>query len=306
MPTRSRFVFYAAVLSILVAVGCPRQPTAHPPLPGNSPSPSITTYVLTEVLDEPAGLQSQVDELVRVAKTRDQSNWQVALKSFSLPDPDGWLKANFSSEYSAQLSENYAKVRDGHLSHISWVIGHHQDAPNFRIRVEQSEMPRPVSEAGFESLLARPAHPISVQNFRFTPVADSGSMPPSWVSSFIYANGHFRVVGGTYPFWAEKLTPLRGPMSLPASTIRGMTVQGIAYQHDQKGGRIIGVVQLRIKVEHDGRVSDIKVLSGDKEFIEDAKNYIMAAHFPVLPNTRQLANAQMNWDFEVAFFKPKD
>ena len=127
-------------------------------------------------------------------------------------------------------------------------------------------------------------------------------MPPSWVSSFVYVDGHFRVIGGTYPFWAEKLTPTRGPMALPPSTIKGMTVQGMAYQHDQKAGRIVGVVQLEIKVERDGHVSKIKVLSGDKEFIEDAKSYIKAARFPALPNDPRLANAIRKWEFEVAFF----
>ncbi|HKV60518.1 MAG TPA: energy transducer TonB [Candidatus Acidoferrum sp.] len=130
-------------------------------------------------------------------------------------------------------------------------------------------------------------------------------MPPSWVSSFAYVDGHFRVVGGTYPFWAEKLTPIRGPMSLPPATLRGMTLQGMAYQHDQKGGEIVGIVRLQIKVERDGHVSKIKVLSGDQEFIEDAKSYIKSARFPEMPDIPQLASAERKWDFEVAVFKPK-
>jgi len=131
-------------------------------------------------------------------------------------------------------------------------------------------------------------------------------MPPSWVSSFVYVGGHFRIVGGTYPFWNERLTPLRGPMSLPPATVRGMTVQGIAYQHDQKGGRIVGVVQLEIKADHDGHVSKIKVLSGDREFIEDAKEYIKSSQFPAMPDVPQLDNAETTWEFEVAFFAPKN
>ena len=40
------------------------------------------SYVPAEVPDTSAGFQSQVDELVRVAKTRDQANWQIALATF--------------------------------------------------------------------------------------------------------------------------------------------------------------------------------------------------------------------------------
>jgi hypothetical protein len=263
------------------------------------------SYLSGEVPNTVAGLQSQVDELVRVAKAHDQTNWPMALNMFALPSANAWFMANFSSEHVSQLSQDYPKVRDGHLGHISWVIGHNQDAPGFSVQVAASEMPVPPSESGFESLLPRPLHLIPLQNFRFTPTANSGSMPPSWVSSLVYVDGHFRVMGGTYPFWSEGLSPCRGPMSLPPATVRGMTAQGIAYRKDQKGGAIVGIVQLQIKVERDGHVSKIKVLSGDQEFVEDAKSYIKSAQFPEMPDIPQLANTERKWDFEVAFFKPK-
>jgi len=95
-------------------------------------------------------------------------------------------------------------------------------------------------------------------------------------------------------------------MSLPPATIHGRTVQGMAFQHDQKGGGIVGVVQLQIKVERDGRVSKIKVLSGDSDFVEDAKSYVKATQFPAMPDIPQLANAGRKWEFEVAFFALKN
>ena len=264
-----------------------------------------TSHRSADVPATPAGLQLQVDELIRVAQTHDEVNWRVALDAFSLPNADTWFRQKFAAEHVAQLTQDYPKVGDGHLGHLSWVIGHNQNAPGFSIRVAISEMPPPPSESGFESLLPRPLQPVGLQNFRLTPTANSGSMPPSWVSSFVYVDGHFRVIGGTFPFWSEGLTPFRGPMSLPPATLRGMTVQGIAYRKDQKAGALVGIVQLQIKVERDGHVSKIKVLSGDQEFIEDAKTYIKSAQFPEMPNIPQLANAERKWDFEVAFFGTK-
>jgi hypothetical protein len=294
---RHRYVcsFFTLLIILLVAGSAGAQ----------DPSATPNPYLRPDVPNTVAGLQSQFDELVRVAKTRDQTNWQIALDSFSLPSAGAWFQANFAPEHVAQLSQDYPKVRDGHLGHISWVIGHNQDSPGFTIRVATSEMPEPPSDSGFESLLPRPLHPVEFQNFRLTPIANSGSMPPSWVSSFVYVNGHFRVIGGTYPFWDEKLGSIRGQMSLPSANLHGLTVQGMAFQHDQKGGRIVGIVQLEIKVERDGRVSRIKVLSGDKEFVEDAKTYIESVSFPAMPDIPQFANAERKWEFEVAFFGPK-
>ncbi len=270
------------------------------------PPATASTYVPADVPNSVAGFQAQVDELVRVGKMHDQASWNIALDTFALPKASTWFEANFAAQHVAQLGQDYPKVREGHLGHISWVLGHNVDAPGFAIKVGPSEMPAPPSDSGFESLLPRPLHPITLRNFRLTPTANSGSMPPPWVSSFAYVDGHFRIIGGTYPFWAEKLTPFRGPMSLPPARIHGRTVQGMAFQHDQKGGGILGVVQLQIKVERDGHVSKVKVLSGDGEFVEDAKSCAKAAQFPAMPDIPQLANAERKWEFEVAFFEPKN
>lgn len=267
--------------------------------------PTANAYVPVGVPNSVAGFQAQIDELIRVGKMHDQATWNIALDTFALPKGSAWFEANFAPQHVAQLSQDYPKVRDGHLGHISWVLGHNVDAPGFAIKVALSEMPAPPSDAGFESVLPRPVHPVTLQNFRLTPGANAGSMPPSWVSSFAYVDGHFRVMGGTYPFWAEKLTPIRGPMFLPPATLHGMSVQGMAFQHDQKGGGIVGIVQLEIKVERDGHVSKVKVLSGDQEFVEVAKSYIKAARFPAMPDIPQLANAERKWEFEVAFFGTK-
>ncbi len=236
----------------------------QPPSHAQQFPPTSNSYVPAEVPDTTAGLQSQVDELVRIAKTRDQSNWQIALGTFSLSNPASWLQANFASEHLVQLNQDYPKVRDGHLGHMSWVIGHNQNAPNFRIEVAPSEMPATPSDEGPESALPRPLHPVGVQNFRLTPIADSGSMPPSWVSSFVHAEGHFRVVGGTYPFWAEALqrilTP-QGPFSVQAARLLHKVPPD--YPKKARKAHVQGVVQLHAIIAKDGTIRDLEVISGD-------------------------------------------
>lgn len=120
-------------------------------------SPSIPP----EVPDSLAGLQTQVDELVRAAKTRDQGNWQIALETFSLPNPGFWFQKNFAPEHLAQLTRDYTKAREGHFALMSSVIAHHQDALNFRIQVTPSQMPAPPSSKGPESQHPLPSHPLA-------------------------------------------------------------------------------------------------------------------------------------------------
>src|SRR5207245_7420544 len=154
---------------------------------------------------------------------------------------------------------------------------------DFALRVQPSEMPKPLEESGFESLLPRPVDALRIENYRLaSSSSDAIHGPPSWVSSFVHIDGRFRFVGGTYPFWEEGLNGLRGPMSIPPVVIHGRTVQGIAFRKDEKGPGIDAIVQLKVNVGRNGHVNHIKVLSGDEAFVQDAKDYVKAAEFGAL------------------------
>jgi hypothetical protein len=255
--------------------------------------------------DSAAGLQSQFADLIRVARANDRIALQAGLNSLGIPDAGAWFTANFDTRFAAKLAQDYLKTISGYQSHVSCVMGNFAKFADFALAVEPSEMPTPLRDSGFESLLPRPKGAFKIENYRFASTSSNEKHgPPSSVNSFIYIDGRFRFVGGTYPFWVEGLSAFRGPMSLPPAVVDGMTVQGIAYRKDQKGSRIDAVVQLKIEVDRDGRVDHINVRSGDKALAETAKKYLKTADFGAMPNIPQLANAKREWDFEVAFFTP--
>ncbi len=269
-------------------------------------APSIPPAARQTYPDSAEGLQAQFEELTRIARTSDPAALNAVLGSLAIPNTAVWFSSHFDTVFLPQLQEDYGQALPKFQSHIAWVMQNFSRYSDFGLKVQPSESPKPLASSAFEALLPTPRDEIRVENYRFTSVSSNSKHgPPSWVSSFVYVDGRFRFVGGTYPFWAESLNALRGPMSLPAASMRGMTVQGVAFRHDQKGGRILGIVQLEITVERDGHLSKIKVLSGDKEFIQDAESYIKAARFPALPELPQLARAKRKWKFEVVFFGPK-
>ncbi|MGA7695868.1 MAG: hypothetical protein WCA76_12640 [Candidatus Sulfotelmatobacter sp.] len=258
--------------------------------------------------DSGDGLQAQVGEIITlVAHSNDQMTTKAALDFFGIPNADKWCAAHFDSRFVAQLPQEYAKVLSTFQSHVSWVAANFAKFDDFGLRVEPLDNPRPLADSGFESLLPKPVDVLKIENYRFTSTSsDPKHGPPSWVSSFVYIDGQFRFVGGTYPFWTEGLTGLRGPMSIPPAVIHGRTVQGIAFRKDQKQIGIDAIVQLKVNVGRTGKVDHIKVLSGDVAFVQDAKDYVKAADFGPLPDIPQLANAKREWEVEVAFFTAKN
>jgi len=271
--------------------------------PQNSVAPTTErTYP-----DSAEGLQSQVSDIISVAGSNDQAAIRRALDSLGVPNADKWFGTHFDPRFQVQLPGDYAKALSAYQSHISWVAVNFAKFNDFALKVQPSEIPKPLADSGFESLLPRPVDVVKIENYRFTSTAsDPKHGPPSFVSSFVYIDGRFRFVGGTYPFWVEGLNGLRGPMSIPPAVIHGRTVQGIAFRKDQAAAGIDAIVQLKISVGRTGKVDHIKVLSGDKAFVEDAKDYVKAAEFGAMPDIPQLANARREWDFEIAFFTPKN
>jgi len=294
------------LLLIALPLGCGKkvQPTV-PPAP--LPATVVRGGAAASYADSADGLQAQFADVVLAARSHDQVALKTAIDSLGLPQPDTWIAAHFDPSLVSQLVQDYSQASSRFQSHIWWVMENFAKFDDFALKVGPFGMPEPLADSGFESLLPRPLDRVETKNCRFTSTAtDPKHGPPSWVSSFVYVDRRFRFVGGTYPFWAEKLTALRGPMSMSPAVIRGMTVQGVAFQKHVSGPGIVAVVQLRVDITRDGRASHIKVLSGEEPFIQDAKDYVKAANFGALPDIPGLANTGTQWDIAVAFFKPKN
>lgn len=235
--------------------------------------------------DSVAGMQSQMDELIRLIKSPDQQAFLSALDTLAIPKPHDWLAGHFPVYAVDGLQKDYEHAFADYRSHVWWVMGNFAKNPAFGVKVEVSDIPKPLAETGFEALLPRPDGRVKVENYRISPTL---SKPPSWVSSFVYIDGRFRFVGGTYPFWNEKLTPLRGPMAIPVKSIGDLEVQGVPVDVDPKTPGVVAIVVLDVKIGGDGQAHGFKVKSGDSQYIKQAEDYVrdwkffpMATTFPL-------------------------
>lgn len=244
--------------------------------------------------DSVLGLQSQMDELIRQIRGPEEKAFLAELDTLAIPNSREWLGAHFPAYAVGQLQNDYEKAFAGYRSHVWWVMGNFGKDAAFRVRVEASELPKPVAEVGFEALLPRPDASMKVENYRISPLS---SKPPSWVSSFVYVDGRFRFVGGTFPFWNERLTPLRGPMAIPVKTIGDLAVQGVPIEEvDPKTPGVVAIVVMDINIGGDGRVHKCKVKSGEPPYVKQAEDYVRDWKFYPLPTTYRM---------NVVFFKTK-
>jgi Gram-negative bacterial TonB protein C-terminal len=256
--------------------------------------------------DSVEGIQAQFADLLKVVRTGDENTIHAALDTLGIPNSREWIAANFAAADVEAEAQAYQEALKKFQSHVWWVTGNCGKNPDFALEVEQSQLARPISNVGFEGLVPRPKQDVKIENFRFTSnISDPKLGKQSWVTSFLYLDGRFRMIGGTYPFWEESLNAARGPMSVPRQMIHGRVVEAAAFRNDSKREGIDGIVHIKVEIGHDGKVKKMKVLSGETEFVDDAKEYLKAAQFPALPDDPRLANAKMEWDMEVVFFTTK-
>ena len=270
-------------------------------------TPAVTTASGEKTYaDSRSGIEEQFADLLRIVRSNDESAIRAGLGTLGIPNANGRIAEHFAPEYVAQEQQAYQQGLQKFQSHVWWVMGNFGKNPDFALKVEESQVAPPLSTVGFEGLVPRPKDAVIVENYRFTSTVNDPKLgAQSWVSSFVYLGGRSRMIGGTYPFWAEGLNATRGPMSVAPRVIKGRTVQAAAFRDDKQGPGIDAIVHIKVEVGHDGKVKKMKVLSGDAAFVPDAKQYLQEAEFPKLPDDPRLANMKAEWDMEVVFFTSK-
>jgi hypothetical protein len=129
------------------------------------------------------------------------------------------------------------------------MTGNYGIHPDFSLKVEASQIAPALSDVGFDSLI--PPSPRCRGDPNFPHDFDRHrckARQSCCVSSFIYLDGRFRMIGDTYPFWADTLNASRGPMSVPAAVFSGHTIQAAAFRNDPAGPAIEVTVHIEIEV----------------------------------------------------------
>jgi hypothetical protein len=159
----------------------------------NGATEAVKTYA-----DSRTGIEEQFADIIQIVRTNNESSIHKALDTLSIPDANAWISAHFPADCVVQEQQSYQEALHKFQSHVWWVTGNFGKYPEFTLKVEESENARPLSDVGFEGLVPRPKDEVKIQNYRFIPTVNDPKLGnPSWVNSFMYLDGRFRMIGGT-------------------------------------------------------------------------------------------------------------
>ena len=248
-------IFSNLVLGFLITLGVASQART----PATSPYP-----------DSADGFRQQLEDLISSRKSGDQTAFHAELDALAIPNANDWIASHFAPTDIPNLQRDYPLSLAGFLRHLTWVVENAAHLPGWEMVVKPSELPNPPAITGPETEIPMPAQPIAVENFRYGPAHPEDPPDRSWVNSFVYLEGRFRYVGGTYPFWAEGLQQVRRPQTGPLQngpfTINAARlVHKVSPEYPKKARKehVEGVVRLHAIIGRDGAPRELTVLSGD-------------------------------------------
>lgn len=227
--------------------------------------PATTSYP-----DSADGFQQQLKDLIALRQSGNEGEFRAAMGALAIPNANEWIAAHFLSSDIARLQRDYPLSLEGFQRHLSWVVENAVQLPGWKMTVKPSELPRPPAPVGKESVVPVPTEEVRVENFRYGPAIPEDKTERSWVNSFVYMDGRFRYVGGTYPFWAEELQGLRssaiaGPGAGPRSVTSARLIHKVSPEYPKKARKkgVEGVVRLHAIIGKDGTVHELTVVYGD-------------------------------------------
>jgi TonB family protein len=209
--------------------------------------------------DSADGFRQQLEALISTYKYGNLPVFRAELDTLAIPNANDWIASHFSSADVPKLQRTYREsfaVFDRDM--FSMIEDSAQFSP-LEIRVKPWEAPLPPTESGPEQGQPSPVQPITVEYFGYGPVHPSRGTTSSWVSSFIYVDGMFRFVGGSYPFWWEELQRLRRARGQSAHLLRKVPPD---YPQKARKQLVEGVVRLHVIIGKDGIPREVSVMSG--------------------------------------------
>lgn len=220
--------------------------------------------------DSADGFRQQLNDLIAAKKSGDASALRSQLDALAILNANDWIAAHFSPADAAKLQPQYPFFLAGFQKFLTGVIEDAAHLPGWDMTVTTSELPKPPATTGPESELPVPTSPVDVKNFRYGPAHPEDNLVRSWVNSFVYVEGRFRYVGGTYPFWSEGLQQIRrpqaGPLTAPMNVHSARILHKVSpkYPKEARKKHVEGVVRMHAIIGKDGAIRELTVISGDQ------------------------------------------
>jgi len=262
--------------SIAVALGC---------------ATSAQQNSTSGVPNSPRGFDRQYQAIFKAFEEGDDGETKAKIEGFAIPQR--WFVDTFGQDHGSNLAKDY---NEAFQDFVSGTMGEFRSALYSRrsfprlARITTHRGKNPGMDSTPPSLHPLPAVEQFEIRYRSGPIRDDYSPPrgameinqfhhelhfvaagrdDAWIQSFVYIAGAFRFFGGAQPFWNP--CGKNGPLPGGYLTKRVQPTIPVNINWREVESRF---VEMRLRVQKDGAVTNIETLQGDPRLFDAAREAV--------------------------------
>ena len=218
------------------------------------------------VPDSPAGLQSQLEEILRSKDQKELKQRERLIGALRIPDPGAWFAGAFGNDDGAKLAATYQSTWEKFEESVANRLTDLAEEERTEVSVKEFRFPAKPAAASLTESQARDVKPANVF---YIATATKGSLPVSQLPGiYTYAQGAFRVVDWQTLYTLPYLRPKRirtGGNVAAAKLLHQVTPE---YPDEARKERLSGTVVLHVILNREGHVIEIVPVSGPPELVQ--------------------------------------
>jgi TonB family protein len=213
--------------------------------------------------------RAQVAAIVQSYREGDTTKGRQLIEQFRLPNALGWFSEHLNPEQGADFASRYERLYGSFAESfehtVEAIVATHGAELGTNLDIGENENPTSVLRPGAKLSGIVSSKPVSFFVCAFQ-ITIRKTPTTSWGDTYVHQDGAFRFLGfGGWPFWVwqngtEGGAPKGGHFSTPPILISRVDP---VYPPEASAKKIEGVVVLRIRIDKDGRVNKVEVVSGD-------------------------------------------
>lgn len=225
------------------------------------------TQTPATIPESPAGLQTQLDAILRIAKTKNSKQLDDLVNDLQIPENATWFSATFGEELGPALAATYKSSWKDYEDAIARMFRDEASGKHLQVFVKEYSPSTPVpSDSFIQAILENSKNPLKLYTAGVGKDRPVGTLP----GIYVYIQGSFRVVNWRTFYGLPNVKPAR--IRVGTSVAMSQLIRQVNPVRSQEARQmhLQGTVLLHVVIDRDGSVARVDPVSGPPELIQES------------------------------------
>ncbi len=242
----------------------------------------ILAQTSAAIPESSAGLQSQLETILRTAKDKKSKQLENMVSSLQIADNSDWFSTTFGEELGLSLAATYNNSWKDYEEAVAHMFRDEASRKQFQIFVKEYSASSPVpSDSFIQAILQNCKVPLKLYTASVGKDRPESTLP----GIYIYDRGSFRLVNWRTFYSLPGVKPARVRFGTGVALNQLIRQVNPVPPVELRGKRLQGTVLVHIVIDRDGRVIRAEPVSGPSELFRPSVDAVLQWLFkPTLLN----------------------